>query len=102
MEGSCFENLLLRFIENAVSEAEPHPLQRSEREFDHEEVVIAGWRLVPEAAFDHRENGLLLLPAQKRRAQMGKEFTAGHFEQVEVPRVIDMVAQSAFRIGDSM
>jgi hypothetical protein len=42
------------------------------------------------------------LPFEKRRAEMAEKFTARRFQDVEVTRVIDMIANRAFRVGYAM
>jgi hypothetical protein len=42
------------------------------------------------------------LKAQQRRAKGAEEFTARGFKQVEVARVINVVAHGAIRVGDAL
>lgn len=101
MKGFGVEERVL-FLENTIGEVEANTLYGCQPGFDNEQVVISGGGFVAEPAFDHWENDVLFLPFEKSCAELTKEFAASGFEEVEVTRVIDVVAQRTLGIGYAM
>jgi len=65
-------------------------------------MVVARRGFVAHAAFDDWKNYVLLLPLEKRFSKLAKEFSASDFQNVEITRVIDVVADGTLGIGDAM
>ena len=53
-------------------------------------------------AFDHRKNRVLFLQLEQRRAEFTEKLSAGGFEQIEVARVLNVVAEGAFGVSHAM
>ncbi len=102
MGGGAGDDLGFIRRENAVLKFEADAGEFSQPKFDLQEVVIARGAFVTEPAFGDGKNCAGFLQFQERFTQMPKEFTAGFFEEVEIPPIIDMVADSAFGVGDAV
>jgi len=102
VEGFGFKNKCVSPVADAVGEIKTDSFDGAGDEFNGEQVVVTSGRLVSEAAFDGGKNDSALLPLQKRRAQMAEKFAARGFEQIEIPRVIDVIPGGALGIGNSM
>src|SRR6266436_212417 len=102
MGGLRLQDEYLRLVPNAVSKRNPNPLEKCGPNFDRQEVIILCRVSVTKPAFNDGENDPLLLPFKECAAQFPEEFPAGGFEQIEVTRIVYMVAEGAFAIGDPM
>ena len=101
MKSFGFDEQILVF-EDSIGEVEANAFERGQPCLDCQEVVVAGGRFVTQPAFDYGEDGILVLPLEKTSSELAKEFSASGFEDVEVARVIDMIADSTLGIGDAM
>jgi hypothetical protein len=101
MKCRAFDDGLL-LAEDSVSEIQADAFDGGQPCLDGDEIVISGRRFVAQTAFDDREDYVVLLPLEKGCAKLPKEFAAGDFQDVEVTRVIDVVAECALGIGDAM
>src|SRR5581483_5981632 len=87
-------------VEDAAAEDKADALGGDDPEFDGELVVVAGGGLVTEAAFDHGEDDVLVLPLAEGDAKVAEEFATGAFQDVQVAGVVNMVADGAVGVGD--
>ena len=102
MNGFRFQQELAVLIEDPVAELEPHALHPQHPDLDRQQIVIAGGGFVAQVRLDDGENVAGVLPGQDRAAERAQEFAARRFQQIEIARVIDMVADGAFGVGDAM
>jgi hypothetical protein len=102
MHSLGFEQDAPGHVQDAMSEAQSHSLQRFQPNFDGEQIVVARKTFEPHFAFGHRENGAGLLQGEQGKAERSEEFATRLFEDVEETRMINMIARGAFGIGDTM
>jgi len=102
MKGFSFQNQQVGLVRNAVCKIQPHTLDRRGPQLNRQGVIVAGWSLVAKTTFDDGENCIAFLPLQETCAEFTKKRAAGRLEQVEVARVINVVADGALGVGDSM
>ena len=102
MECFGFEDQHAGLIEDAVSEIQADFFRGGNPDLDSQHIVISCGGFVTETAFHDGENCILFLPMQESRAQMPEELAPSGFEQIEVARIIDVIAYSAFGVGYAM
>ena len=100
--GGGFEEEFAGGAEDAVGEGEADAAEIGEPEFNGEAVVVTGGRAVAELTGDDGEDQAGLLNVLQRFAQGAAELAAGGFKQVEVARVINVIADGAFGVGDAV
>jgi hypothetical protein len=100
--GFGFDERSAVLIENAVAEVQANFFSGGEPKLDRELVVVASGRFITETTFDDGKDGVLLLKLGKWHAEMAEEFAAGGFEQVEVARVIDVIADGAVGVSHAV
>ena len=101
MKGFAFEKKVL-LLENAIREVQANAIYRVQPYLDCQKVIVPRGCFVAQSAFDDGKNDVLLLPFEKGCAEVPEEFAAGDFQNVEVTRVIDVVAQGTLGIGDTV
>jgi hypothetical protein len=89
-------------IENAETEGQPDAAQFAEEKFDREHVVVARGPFVGDLQTDDWKNRAGLLQDEQRMAQMPEKFAARLFQDFEITRVIDMIAERAFSVDDAV
>ena len=102
VKGLGFEDELAVLIGDAVAEVQPHSLEKRRPDFNRQQIVVACGRFEAQPRLDDRENHVLFLPVQDGRAERADEFAPRRLEQIEVARVINMVADGAFGVGDAV
>lgn len=89
-------------VEDAAAEIEAHALGGRGPEFDRQEIIVARRRFEAEPAFDDRKDEALLLQIAERRANIVEKRSPSLFEDVQIPRVIDVISDGALGIGDAV
>ena len=102
MGGGCFDNDAAGRVDDPMGEGKADSFDTRQPDLDSQQVVIACGAFVTEAAFNDREEGVALLPAQKRLANVPEELAARCLQEVKIAAVVDVVARSTFRIDDTM
>lgn len=97
-----FEDQVFRLIAHLVCEIESDAFGGRDPKFNPQHVVVTSGGFVPDAALDDWEDAILGLPLQKRDAKMPKEFAARSLEQIQISRVINVIADGAVGIRDAM
>lgn len=101
MKSFAFEEEVL-LVENSVGEVEANPLERGQPDLDGQQIVIASRRFIAQPAFDDGKNHILLLPFEKCCSKLSKEFSARGFQDVQVTRIIYVIAEGAFGVSDAV
>jgi hypothetical protein len=70
--------------------------------FYYQFIVVAGGGEVFDAGFDDGKDDVLVLEFEDWMAEGAHEFAARGFKDVEVARVVDVVAQRALRVDDTL
>jgi len=89
-------------IEDSGGEAQPDAFKAGGPQFDDEEIIVTRRGFVTKAAFDDREDNFPLLPLLEWSAQVAKEFAARGFKEVQIARIVYMVAGRTFGVGDAV
>lgn len=89
-------------IAHKILETQTHAVQRGDLHFHAQNIIVAGRGFVAKMTLDHGKDRVPLLPDQQGLAQEAKELAARGFEHVQVTRIIHMIANRAFRVGDAM
>ena len=82
-----------------MGKVDAHALHQGGPDFNGQEVIIPGGKLVAQPGLDHGENRVLLLPVEHRRAQRTEPFTACRLEKIQVARMVNVVSHRAFGIA---
>jgi len=102
VEGFGFENEFAVGVQDAVAKVQPHTLESRQPDFNRQQVVVARGEFVAELRLDDGENIIGFLQGQHRRAECAHEFTARGLQQIEVARMVDVVADGAFGVADAV
>jgi len=97
MKCLAFKNQSL-VIDNSISEVQANTFERSQPGLDGQKIIVSRGRFVEEPGFDNGKDDILLLPFEKCWSELAEEFSARDFQHVKVTRVIDVIAQRAFRV----
>jgi hypothetical protein len=98
MAGFAFEDESFFVFKDAEAEVQPRAVGESGPEFHGQDIIVAGRGFVAEMAFDDRKKRVLRLQFEERNAELPEAFAAGGFEDIEVARVIYMVAEGAIGV----
>jgi hypothetical protein len=103
MGGGGLKQEGLAFIKDAVGEVEADALGDGGPDVDGEEIIVAGRGFVKEAGLDDGKGEVMrLVKLLEGDAEVAEKFAASGFEEVEVTRIIDVVADGAFGIRDAV
>ena len=100
MDGGGCDQLAAVRRKDAVMERQANASELGRPKFNRQEIIVAGRTPVMEVAFDHGKDDPLMLQFAEIFAQMPDEFPAGRLEDVEIARIIYMVADGAIGVGD--
>jgi hypothetical protein len=85
-----------------VREVQAHTFSHGEPNFNPKDIVITRRPSILQSQFYDRKDKPLVLVLLKGRAEVAKEFAAGRLKYFQIAAVIDMVADRALGVGDSM
>jgi hypothetical protein len=102
VEGFGFQEGLPGGVQDAVGEIEAHTFEGGEPEGDVQGVVVTCRGLIAQAAFANGKYHALSLPSGEADAGGTEEFSAGGLQQIQIPGIIDVIADGAFGISDAM
>jgi len=89
-------------VGDAAGKSQPDLFSDGRPDFNTQNIVVPRHGFVTQPAFDDREDRILFLPFEQRAAELAEEFTARSLQQVEIAAIIDMVADSAFSVSDTV
>jgi hypothetical protein len=83
-----------------VVEREADASEFDRPKFNRQEIIVTGRPPIMQVTFDHWKNDPLMLQFAEVFAQMPDEFPTGRLEDVEITRIIYMVAYGAVGVSD--
>ena len=102
MAGLAFENQDFFVLKNPKAEIEPGTLRQRGPEFNGQDIVVAGRGFIAQMTFDDGEKGVLGLQFEQGSAEMPEKLAPGRFEDIEISRIIDMVADGAIGVNHAI
>jgi hypothetical protein len=102
VKSLCLQNQFPVLVQNAVAEIEPHAFHARHPHFNCQQVIVARGEFVAHARLNDRENIPGLLQGQNRLALRAHEFASRGFEQVQITRMVNMIANRAFGVGHAV
>ena len=85
-----------------MGEINTHPRNERRPDLNRQQVIVTRGRFVAQLGLDDRENHVALLPFPDGGAERAYELAAGGFEHVQIMRMIDVIAECAFGVGDTV
>ena len=102
MKRLAFEDQDFFVFENPKTKIEPGALHQGRPQFDGQDIVVARGRLIAQMTFDDGEKRLLRLQFEQRDAEVPEKFAARGFENIQITRVINVIADGAIGINHAM
>src|SRR5438034_654546 len=102
MAGSSLDEQLLLLIQNSIRKAQTDSCQFRNADMNFEPVVVAGGCFVSQLTLNHRKHCVLFLQTQKWKTQSPEEFTARGFEQIQIARMVDVIAHRTLGVRHSV
>jgi len=102
VDGGGRDQLAAVRRKDAVVERQADASELGRPKFNRQEVIVAGRTPVMEVAFDHGKDDSLMLQFAEVLSDVPNEFAAGRLEDIEITRIIYMVAYGAIGVGDAV